>query len=257
MLVSVCKTTSPNDWEHNFFVTLDVHRVNDLIKIITTKVWSAFTWENGKRCGAGFVRASGIVLDVDDGPSITETIDRLSAERVAYLIGTTKSHGIEKGDKPPCDRYRVLIPIAADDPYAADSFQVRQNIMRLIGLYKSDPAAKDLARKWMPCRRVVACEMTRTPYRLKEFQAVETRKIEGRNFMLPRWLAAKIEEPIASNRNHAIHSLACAMFEYTTRSYEQVESMFMHNVKIIGRESFSDTEIRQAVRSAYRKITGN
>lgn len=257
MLISVCKTTSPNDWEHNNFVALNVQRIQDLIKIMTTRVWSSFIWKDGKRQGAAFEHASGIVLDIDDGPSISETIDKLSAERISYIIGTTKSHQIQKGDNPPCDRYRVLIPIAADDPFAGDAFQVRQNVMRLISLYKSDPAAKDLARKWMPCRRVVACEMSRPPYKLKEFQAEESRKIEGRNFMMPRWLAAKLEETISSNRNYTVHSLACAMFEYTTRSYEQVESMFIHNVKITGRDTFTDNEIRQAVRSAYRKITGN
>lgn len=83
---------------------------DDLLpKIITNRVWSPVVWRDGRRRGENFVHADYLAMDFDEGDPTLSDMLRETCD-MKRIIGTTKSHQKPKGAKPPCDRYRVLIP---------------------------------------------------------------------------------------------------------------------------------------------------
>jgi hypothetical protein len=98
-----------------------------------------------------------------------EAIEVLKREGLNGFIATSKSHQREKpkGAKvmPPCDRFRVVVPLSrplhSDADFKATWFETR----RLFP--KADEACKDAARFYFPCREVVA-EFEGNPFPAKE-----------------------------------------------------------------------------------------
>jgi len=120
--------------------------------LIAASVWSNILWAGGHRREENFLSSYYCVFDYDDGLTIDKALELFS--KYQFILGTTKSHQIDKGkNKPACDRFRVVVPwqkpIAKIDVY-------RFNIKKAIAHFKSDPVAYDGARLWQPCKKIVA-----------------------------------------------------------------------------------------------------
>jgi len=70
------------------------------------------TFAHNKRNSASLETVHAITLDCDDGLSLTTAQERLELSGLNYLIITSWSHQRPKNGKPPCDRYRIIIPLA-------------------------------------------------------------------------------------------------------------------------------------------------
>lgn len=98
-----------------------------------------------------------IVLDIDDGTTIEQAIKIIKTNKMAALIATTKSHQKEKinGKRvlPPCDRFRVVLPLAEkitkEQDFKATWFELKKIFPN------TDPTSKDPAHFYYPCKDVV------------------------------------------------------------------------------------------------------
>lgn len=132
---------------------LEIETLADLSIFITATNWAPGTFKDGQRKNANFQTSDFIALDIDDGITISEFKARLDEKHLSYIIGTTKSHQVQKGETPPCDRFRVIIPLAA----RVKSEQAYSSIFnRLLNEFPMiDRNARDCARMFYPCKEIV------------------------------------------------------------------------------------------------------
>lgn len=134
------------------FLVADTNDVSRLARGITRYVWSPCVWKDGKRCQENFLRADWAVLDFDSGEMTLEEACRIFCDTI-HLIGTTKSHQIAKDGKPACDRFRVVLKL---ERTTTDLGEYRATMASLVTRYPADPAPKDGARFFFPCREIAS-----------------------------------------------------------------------------------------------------
>lgn len=113
--------------------------------------WSGIQWYRGERHQKNFGRAAWCVLDFDDSALTLEQACKIFCDSV-HIIGTTKSHQIDKGGII-CDRFRVALkfhqPIEDLETY-------RATMRYYISKYDADPACVDGARFFWPCTAIIS-----------------------------------------------------------------------------------------------------
>jgi len=117
---------------------------------ITNYVWSPIQWKNGIRKEGHFIQAKFCVLDFDGELSLDSAVNDVFVD-CSYLIGTTKSHGINKGGHV-ADRFRVIIPFAE---VITDIFSYKATMRKYVNLFGSDEACVDGARYFFPCKKIL------------------------------------------------------------------------------------------------------
>lgn len=86
-----------------------------------------------------------IVLDIDEGWSLTEAQDFLTSKKLVAVITTTKSHQIVKNGKI-CDRFRIFLPVLTPINLNPEQFSLLMKNVMAFFLGKPDPACKDVSR---------------------------------------------------------------------------------------------------------------
>lgn len=148
---AVANAATPWRYDNGFKVA-DVTDITRIARGITGHVWSGIVWQHGVRREANFQSADWCVFDFDDPGFDLEDALRSFADCI-HIIGTTKSHQIWKGEKPPCDRFRVLIPFERTITDLAN-FRYMMGIMAR--RYDMDRKCLDGARFFYPCTRIVS-----------------------------------------------------------------------------------------------------
>lgn len=88
-----------------------------------------------------------IVIDVDENTPLTLVQSLL--KEYTYHIYTTKSHQIVKGDKPACDRFRIILPTNYVLYLGEDEFkEFMHNIFEFLP-FDSDEKTGQANRKWL------------------------------------------------------------------------------------------------------------
>ena len=91
--------------------------------------WSAMVFRNKHRAEANFIQSDLCVLDFDDGETtLSDAVENFFPD-MQHIIATTKSHQLPKGDKPACDRFRVIIPW---ETTITDLTLLRHNLILLV-----------------------------------------------------------------------------------------------------------------------------
>jgi hypothetical protein len=100
---------------------LTKHTWADLADILTTPsnqssksmmpYYSIAEFKPNNRSSETLISCHAIILDSDDGYSINAAKQALDETSLNYVITTSWSHQAEKNGKPPCDRFRVVIPM--------------------------------------------------------------------------------------------------------------------------------------------------
>jgi len=126
----------------------------DIPATITRHVWGNTIWAGRYRKEKFFLGSTYCVLDIDDGLTKTEAREKLDGYK--YMLGSTKSDGIEKVSesgnvKPAMDRFRIIVPwqtpIIRLDVY-------KFNMIKLITEFSGDLQTSDGARAWQPCKKI-------------------------------------------------------------------------------------------------------
>lgn len=118
---------------------------------LTTHMTSPCIWASGVRKQAYFLHADWLGLDFDRGVTLQEIRHKLRA--TIHVIGTTKSHGKEKGNEPACDRFRVYVKLKERCGSLEHYKFGARFVARSTG---ADLQAADGARMFMPCREIVS-----------------------------------------------------------------------------------------------------
>ena len=143
----------------DFYISVSVDNIDTTTRFVDQKInfedihmitgtthYSNISFKDGYRKSMNFRGLSLIMLDIDNGDSIPEVIEKLGTQKA--LIVTTKSHQLSmKGTKTiePCDRYRLILPL--DEPIT-DPVLYKKVITALIKEFKADPHCSDLARMY-------------------------------------------------------------------------------------------------------------
>lgn len=101
---------------------VEVASLDDVAKLMRTKTISAGVFKEDYRNINNFERADFMLLDVDDGCTLTDAIKKLENKYEA-VIATTKSHQKEKEGKGIADRFRVLLKLEQPITNAKDYYE--------------------------------------------------------------------------------------------------------------------------------------
>lgn len=113
--------------------------------------WSPGLFSENKRRNANFLKTNLFVLDVDEGCSLSYAKEFFKEYK--HIIATSKSHGIEKNGVV-ADRFRVVLFL--DRPILSDAHFKEQFAAFAASFPHGDPACKDAARFYYPCKEVVS-----------------------------------------------------------------------------------------------------
>ncbi len=127
----------------------DVHRIS---RCVNHFVWSGIVWKNGDRHCNNFDYADWVMLDFDSGEmTLAEARDNVFCD-MTHIIGTTRHHQIPKGEKPACDRFRVVLLLAERVTNALDFAYTME---KLGERYPIDKNPLDAARLALPCKEII------------------------------------------------------------------------------------------------------
>lgn len=111
--------------------------------------WSPCRFKEGKRKREFFEGTSLIVLDIDDSLKIEEAKQTLDGMKISYIISPTRNHQKQKGDAPPCDRFRIIAPL---DKEITDVQEYRIAYQKFASYFRGvDMHCRDTARFFFPC----------------------------------------------------------------------------------------------------------
>ena len=133
----------------------EVATVERLASIVLRCAWAPIVWEGGKCLTSGFLESGWMTLDFDETPYTIDQALRDWSDTV-HVLGTTKSHQVEKDGKPPKDRFRIIAPWTAPITSAAT---YRYNMERLVDRYDADRTCIDAARFFWPCRKILSVQL--------------------------------------------------------------------------------------------------
>lgn len=110
--------------------------------------WCTHHFTGGHRTKDNAIKGFNLlVLDVDEGTSIEAAKSLL--KDYTYHIYTTTNHRKPKGDKPPCDRFRIVLPMNYMLKLSKEEYkEFMQNIFEFLP-FKCDEQTSDISRKWM------------------------------------------------------------------------------------------------------------
>lgn len=141
---------SIQDGNRSEFIPRDVKNINELANIITKHTYSLGVFDKGHRSNASFLKANFIGLDFDGGMTLDEALNEFRGR--ACIIGTTKSHQAFKAGAPPCDRFRVILPLAEDIVTPED---LKATALSLLNKYpNADKACSDAARMFFVSKNI-------------------------------------------------------------------------------------------------------
>jgi len=169
-------------------------------------VWSPIVWKDGYRKSDNFSHADYCVLDFDDGLRLTDAIERTFCD-MNFLIGTTKSHGIEKQGLI-ADRYRVIIPFTRR---ITDLNEFCSTMRHYVKFFDSDNTCIDAARFYFPCKTIASVQILDAEGCLEPIECGNVQKVEFKYYgkKLPKWIdeLLKSDNPIELSLNGSINSI--------------------------------------------------
>jgi hypothetical protein len=113
--------------------------------------WSPSRYLHGYRNEQNFLSADIVALDFDEGMTLETALETFG--NMKHIIATTRNHQRQKGKKPPCDRFRVLLFLAHT---FTDLSTYKSLLAAYVELHGSDKQAKDGARLFFPCREIIS-----------------------------------------------------------------------------------------------------
>ena len=154
---------------------------DSLPEIICEHMWTPGLFKkdgagNMRRRAGSFEYAEVLGIDIDEDLTLQDAIKRLVDAGYEHLIGTTRHHQIPKGDKPACDRFRILV--FSERPITSNAdFKATLNTLKEQLLPELDKSCIDGARFFNPCTRVVARKRGKLVPVVKGSEFLESKKL--------------------------------------------------------------------------------
>ena len=136
---------------------------------LITDAWSPTLYRLPHRLQANFKEAHVAAFDIDDGMTLDEAITKVA--HLKHLIGTTASHQQQKGEKGPCDRFRVVLFLERPATTVEEYKETIRTLASNLAL-TADKACMDAARWFTPCTAVVSANAEGSLCPVKAVQAV-------------------------------------------------------------------------------------
>ena len=235
--------------------------VDEVSKIVSTYVNSPCMWAYGIRNKNNFVRADWLGLDFDEGMSLKDSL--IEFEPFLHIIGTTKSHQVDKGGKV-CDRFRVLLKFCSPCENYRD---YEHTVKTWVSQLKADKACVDAARFFWPCKEIVSAK--HYGGLINVFKAPEIAKKTKQNFAkkreasqnhhkkhgtYPSWIDGKLEDGCAiGTRNKTTYMIAAELSKLGFGKDYIVDMIEKSSIPSCGNDDFSKAEITRTVESAMRR----
>lgn len=245
-------SADPTDWQSGQTESREA-TLDAMCQAITSSCWSPARFEGGHRLEANFLSAQVIALDFDEGRSLDWAIEKFA--RLKHIIGTTKSHGVQKGEKPPCDRFRVVLFL----PHIYTHLPLYKSVLSAyVELVGADKQVKDGARFFYPCRDIISvrdgytCPQITARKNIAHSSLRATHRIPTNDRNLRSgcraWQSgAGFEE---GSRNISCFKAACDLFE-AGWTYDKVVDWLL-----VTGTSLPRTEVETTVRSAEKSKRG-
>lgn len=246
MMISISRAQATLDAsKHTWFSQQEIKSLNEMQHFITHNVWSPIVWKGGQRKGVHFLYSDFLALDFDDGKwTIADAVEWLNEAEFSYVIGTTKSHQIAKGDKPACDRFRVLIPW---HERITDSKTYYQNAQRITKMVPCDEKCKDTGRLFFPCNTIAAVKTDGFPILWRPYEKPVYSQAYKDQGLIPPWIARRIREgAIEGNRNNTCFVIAAGLSSNGFSESECIEAVMRSPIDLPEKEKI------HAAKSGYR-----
>lgn len=240
-----------NIGDHRFyfgnFETVNTDNVEVIAKIVSTFVSSPIQWHFGRRKRTNFLAANWLGLDFDEGTTLQDGLERF--QKFTHIIGTTKSHQLPKGQKPPCDRFRVFLKL----PITITSCPEYEALLRAyVNHHMADFQATDGARIFHPCKQIISAQNGECAPLLKKKKYVpKVRAAPGTFQGIPRWVTQLLNFGVgyAVSRNTTCFKIAVHL-KKAGYSHAEIVEMLMASPIPIGPEVRG--EVEDAVKSAMK-----
>jgi len=235
----------------------------ELWAIISQHTWSPIVFAKNYRLGANFLWSDLCALDVDnkleDAP-IEYTIEQAKRDYdgLRVIIGTTRSHQIEKNKEPPRDRYRIIVPF---EQRITDPLDYTLTMRYYAGLLDSaDDGATDTGRQFYPCKELVFVrDGDLLPVRHatdedRERIAEEERKtfVKQTNDPLPKHIQdfLNLGTVFGGSRNKSLYVTSIYLLR---KGFANSEILEMFDKSPFDRTGLNAREVETALKSAHNK----
>lgn len=234
----------------NSIVNFKTHDLDftTLANAVCEKIWSPIIYKDGYRRGDNFLSSEIIALDFDTGVSIDYMTKFVEESDVCGIVATTKSHQVAKGDKPPCDRFRVIL--MAEKCTNIDDY--KETLSYYIKQFGADKAAKDGARFFYPCKKIYAVSLNGELIEWKKAKPKQKIKPNdltdyARMLISPRTRKLLTEKYNDGERNIAVYKLSAELARCGVK-YEEVLSELKSNASLA---SLPDEEFNRTAKNGW------
>jgi hypothetical protein len=232
----------------------------ELAGYMTQGCWSPCLWSGGVRLKKNFKLATWIGLDFDENVSLKDALEKFQG--YVHVIGTTKNHGIAKGDNPACDRFRVVLRFLKT---CHSLYDYEETCRKFVKEHRADRACIDGARKFNPCKEIVSVNFSgRGVYPVDSAVIIQRRnealdrkfKLEDARYgkSIPLSVANKLKFGVTGNRNIACFQVGKDLARRGFRENEIVDILLGSSIHLRTEKNIED-EVRSAVKSALRSTT--
>lgn len=159
----------PGDEDRELFLNGSVNDTyaDVLANFLCDFVWSPAIYDGGIRQEKNFIGAEYIGLDFDSGEySLDQAC--FDWEGFVHTVGITKSHGVAKGNKPACDRFRVLVKLSE---FVQDLLVYKAILSAAVQKFGADKQCTDGCRFFWPCSRIISYASTGKVINVEKFVA--------------------------------------------------------------------------------------
>ena len=254
----------PNIGKGNFYSKnwkgTKANSADEIGKLVSTYTNSPCMWAHGIRNKKNFVRADWLGLDFDEGMSLKDAL--FEFEPFLHVIGTTKSHQIDKGGKV-CDRFRVFLKFCSP---CNDARDYEHTVKTFVSQTRADKACVDAARYFWPCKEIVRVKpfgdligvfkAPEIPPKARQNFANKRKAYENhhkKNGTYPLWIDGKLEGGCAiGTRNKTTYMIAAELSKLGFGKDKIVDMIEQSSIPACGADDFSKGEIERTVLSAMR-----
>lgn len=238
-----------------------------VIKNIMLKyTWSPIVFKNAYRHEKNFESCEYIALDFDEGVTIAEIAKKYAD--TWHIIGTTRTHQQWKSDKPPCDRFRLLLKASC---VCEDLRAYKHTMSYFIKNQKADGKCFDGARLFFPCKQIVSefyeedCyyEVWKEPPPIEEVQARQREAIERAKFQASsykgavsryalRWLMNEIPQGERSDTVWKLGKELCMCGMQYEEALSRILASPTYKDSVVSPDTMK--KIRSQLRSGYDQV---